>query len=73
MKSLQKIWSEKTQKRRPRGSSIKYGEIWPAKFGQMRLPQPFKYTSYICLNCKISFSPVYVNEMNLKWSYFNEY
>ena len=42
MKSLQKIWSENTQKRRPRGSSIKYGEIWPAKFGQMCLPQPFQ-------------------------------
>ena len=42
MKSLQKIWSENTRKRRPRGSSIKHGEIWPAKFGQMCLPQIFQ-------------------------------
>ena len=42
MKSLQKIWSENTRKRRPRGSSIKYGEICPAKFGQMCLPQIFQ-------------------------------
>ena len=38
-KSFQKIWFENSQKRRPRGSSIKHGEIWPAKFGQMCLPQ----------------------------------
>ena len=42
MKSFQKILSENTQKRRPRGSSIKHGEIWPAKFGQMCLPQIFQ-------------------------------
>ena len=42
MKSLQKIWSENTQKRRPLGSSIKHGEIWPAKFGQMCRPQIFQ-------------------------------
>ena len=39
VKSLQKIRSENTQKRRPRGSSVKHGKIWPAKFGQMCLPQ----------------------------------
>ena len=39
MKSKQKIWSENTEKRRPSGSSIEHGEICPAKFGQMRLPQ----------------------------------
>ena len=42
LKSLQKIWSENSQKRRPRGSSINHGEIWPAKFGQMCLPQIFQ-------------------------------
>ena len=42
VKSLQKIWSENSQKRRPRGSSIKHGEIWPAKFGQMYLPLIFQ-------------------------------
>ena len=42
LKSSQKIRSENTQKRRPRGSSIKHGEIWPAKFGQMCLPQIFQ-------------------------------
>ena len=42
MTSTQKIWSENTQKQRPRGSSIKHGEIWPAKFGQMCLPQIFQ-------------------------------
>ena len=42
MKSFQKIWSKSTRKRRPRGSSIKHGEIWPAKLGQMRLPQIFQ-------------------------------
>ena len=42
VKSLQKIWSENIQKRRPRGSSIKHGENWPAKFGQMCLPQIFQ-------------------------------
>ena len=42
MKWLKKIWSENTQKRRPRGSSIEHGENWPAKFGQMCLPQIFQ-------------------------------
>ena len=42
IKSFQKIWSENTQKRRPRGSSIKHDEIWPAKFGQMCLAQIFE-------------------------------
>ena len=42
IKSLQKIWSESTQKRRPRGSSIEHGEIWPAKFGQVCSPQIFQ-------------------------------
>ena len=42
LKSLQKVWSENTRERRPRGSSIKRGEIWPAKFGQMCLPQIFQ-------------------------------
>ena len=42
LKLLKKIWSENAQKRRPRGSSIKHGEIWPAKFGQMCLPQIFQ-------------------------------
>ena len=37
-KSLRKIWSENTQKRRPRGSLIKHGDIRPAKFGQMCPP-----------------------------------
>ena len=37
-----KIWFENSQKRRPRGSSIKHGEICPAKFGQLRLPQIFQ-------------------------------
>ena len=41
-KSLQKIWSENIQKRRPRGPLIKHGEIWPAKFGQVYLPQIFQ-------------------------------
>ena len=41
-KSLQKIWFENNQKRRPRGSSIKHGETWPAKFDQMCLPQIFQ-------------------------------
>ena len=42
IKSLKKIWSGNIQKRRPRGSSIKHDEIWPAKFGQMCLPQIFQ-------------------------------
>ena len=42
LKSSQKIWSENTQKRRPCGSLIKDGENWPAKFGQMCLPQIFQ-------------------------------
>ena len=33
---------ENTQKRRPRGSSIKHGQNWPAKFDQMCLPQIFQ-------------------------------
>ena len=41
-KSLEKIWSENAQKRRPRGSSIKRGENCPAKFGQLCLPQIFQ-------------------------------
>ena len=60
LKSLQKIWSENSQKRRPRGSSIKHGEIWPAKFGQMCLPQIFQVypppPQYICLNFKLYFA-----------------
>ena len=42
IKSLRKIWSKNSQKRRPRGSSIKHGQIWPAKFGQMCLRQIFQ-------------------------------
>ena len=45
MKLLQKIWSKNILKRRPRGSSIENGEFWPAKFGQMCLPQIFQ----VCL------------------------
>ena len=56
MKSLQKIWSENIQKRRPRGSSIKHGGIWPAKFGQI-VPSTnlSTITSSICLNGEIDF------------------
>ena len=42
IKSLKKIRCENIQKRRPRGSLIKHGEIWPAKFGQLCLPQIFQ-------------------------------
>ena len=42
VKSSQKIWSENTQKRRPRGSSNKHGEICSVKFGQMCLPLTFQ-------------------------------
>ena len=36
------MWSKNTQNRRPRGSSIKHGEIWPVKFGHMCRPQTFQ-------------------------------
>ena len=42
MKSFQKIRFKNIQNRRPRGSSIEHGEICPAKFGQMCLPQIFQ-------------------------------
>ena len=45
MKSSQKIWPENSQKRRPCGSLIEHGGIWPAKFGQMCRPQIFQ----VCL------------------------
>ena len=66
IKSLQKIWSENGQKRRPRGSSIKHGEIWPAKFGQMCLPQIFQVHLLHLSGLKTLFFPVYVNGMTLK-------
>ena len=33
----------------------------------------FKYTSYICLNCKLFFFLVYVKGMALKQSYLDEH
>ena len=60
------IWSENTQKRRPRGSSIKHYEICPAKFGQMRLPQIFQTYLLNWSELKTSLFPVYVNGTNLK-------
>ena len=66
MKWLQKIWSENAQKRRPRGSSIEHGEIWPAKLGQKRLPQIFQVHLLHLSGLETLFFPVYLNGMALK-------
>ena len=66
IKSFQNIWSENSQKRRPRGSSIKRGEIRPAKFGQMCLPQIFQVYLLHLSELSTLFFPVYSNGMTLK-------
>ena len=61
-----RIWSESTQKRRPRGSSIKQGEICPAKFGQMCLPQIFQVCLLNLSQLWTLFFLVYGNGMTLE-------
>ena len=63
IKPLQKIWSENTRKRRPRGSSVKSG---PPSSAKCAFHKSFKYTSCICLKCKLYFFLVCVKGMTLK-------